>query len=208
MGCSYVDTECEPDERPRNTVTLSTGNWMSQTEITVAAYRKFAQATKRSMPPAPSCPQGDDHSIVNVDWNDAQQYCQWAGGRLPTEAEWEYAARAGSRMARYGDLENIAWHSGNSGGATHPVAKKTANASGLYDILGNVWEWCFDWHSSEYRGVGERDPEGPPDGSERLSRGGGWLYYLRSSRASNRNGYLPAYRDNSLGFRCVREVIP
>ena len=208
MGCSAGDQTCDSDEKPAHRVTLTKGYWMGQTEVTVAAYRKFAGATNRSMPEKPSSFfQGEQHPVVNVDWNDAVAYCRWAGGRLPTEAEWEYAARGGTEGARYGVLDEIAWYDSNSGGGTHTVGKMTPNIFGLYDMLGNVWEWCSDWYGA-YRNSPATDPKGPSTGDKRLLRGGGGYDLLRLTRASNRNGDQPEGRGDDNGFRCVREVIP
>jgi formylglycine-generating enzyme required for sulfatase activity len=116
------------------------GFWIGRTPVTAASYRRFAQETRRGLPDG----QPDDHPVVNVSWRDAVAYCKWAGGRLPTEAEWEHAARAGASADPYGPLDDVAWYSENSSGSTHPVAQKTPNSWGLYDTLGNVWEWCED----------------------------------------------------------------
>ena len=125
------------------------------------------------------------------------------GYRLPTEAEWEYGARAGTTGSRYGDLNAIAWHSNNSGSTTHRVGQKRANAWGLYDMLGNVWEWCHDWYG-DYPGGAVTDPFGPGEGSFRVYRGGSWNRYTRGVRAALRNRIVPGDRNYYLGFRLSR----
>jgi len=130
--------------------------------------------------------------------------CGW---RLPTEAEWEYACRAGSTTARYngsdsGQLDEIAWFQGNSAKTTHPVGGKVPNAWGLHDMLGNVWEWCWDWYD-DYPGT-VTDPVGPASGSLRVARGGSWNIDASNTRAAPRNRYGPGTRGNLVGFRLVR----
>jgi len=167
MGCSPGDTKCGADEKPPHHVTITKGFWLGQTEVTVGAYKRFAAATGRQMPDTPGFNSrwtNENMPIVNVTWNDAHDYCAWAGGRLPTEAEWEFAARGGSTEARYGPIDDVAWYDGNSGGQTHDVAQKRPNNIGLYDMLGNVWEWVNDWYDQNYyqqpfarpAGAGER----------------------------------------------------
>jgi formylglycine-generating enzyme required for sulfatase activity len=142
--------------------------------------------------------------IVNVSWDEATRYCAWAGGRLPTEAEWEYAARAGSAAATYGPLGEIAWHEKNSGGRAQPVAQKRANGFSLYDLLGNVREWVSDWYAGSYYSHSpERDPQGPERGSERVPRGGSWVNVPGDIRASIRDRNSPNDRHEYVGFRCA-----
>jgi formylglycine-generating enzyme required for sulfatase activity len=205
MGCSSGDGECQGDEKPRHGVIISRGFWMGQTEVTVGAYRRFTQAAVRAAPPTPDFAQNENHPVVIVTWDDAVAYCRWAGGRLPTEAEWEYAARAGATGPRHGDLNAIAWYRANSGGHTHEVAQKQPNGFGLYDVLGNVWEWVADWYHEKYYAA--FDPRGPPSGQFRVLRGGSWYSDPRSVRASSRAGVAPGWNVNC-GFRGVREVIP
>ncbi len=211
MGCSPTDNECYSDEKPAHRVTLSEGFWMGQTEVTVGAYKRFAASPRRQMPVAPSFNSGwasDNQPVVKVSWDDAQAFCGWAGGRLPTEAEWEYAARAGSTEARYGPLDDVAWYDKNSGDAAHDVGQKRPNAWGLYDTLGNVWEWVSDWYDGKYyQNSPERDPQGPASGQSRVLRGGSWNYvFPRNVRVSLRGRLAPDNRDGYLGFRCVGEV--
>ena len=133
--------------------------------------------------------------------------CGAAGMRLPTEAEWEYAVRAGNTASRYGDLDAIAWYKGNSGGQTHEVGQKEPNAWKLYDMLGNVWEWVADRYNENYYSQSpSQDPQGPSSSQYRVLRGGSGSLNPRNSRASFRDGGQPGNRDNGNGFRCGGEV--
>ena len=214
MGCSPGD-KCHSHEKPSHSVTISKGFWMGQTEVTVGAYKRFAQATGRAMPSGPpwdSTWKQDNLPMVNVTWNDARSYCTWAGGRLPTGAEWEYAARAGTQTRYYfGNdaalLGDYAWYSSNSGNVAHPVGQKKPNAWGLYDMLGNVWDWCQDWFGGYYPSQAVTDPQGPSGGQFRILRGGSWFVWAWVTRVSMRYGGVTDVRV-LFGFRCVREVIP
>ena len=130
--------------------------------------------------------------VVTVNWEEAQAYCQWAGGRLPTEAEWEYAARGGSTQSRYGNLDEIAWYSKNSGGGADEVAQKQANGFALYDSLGDVWEWVNDWYDPNYYWSSpSSDPAGPATGRLRFRTDDG---YPEASLVSGQRSNAPPAR--------------
>ena len=236
MGCSSGDNDCKEEERPANDVYLSNGFWLGQTEVTVDAYKRHTQAKGRPMPPEPML-QGKSLNpgwnegtlpINMVSWTDGKDYCEWAGLRLPTEAEWEYAARAGTTANRYKPLDDAAWYGDNSGkqrldtlaisadfnnrldengNRPHPVGQKQPNAFKLFDMLGNVWEWNADWFSAAYYkdGVSE-DPKGPSAGTRRVLRGGSWTNNPIYTRASIRNQRPPGFRGHNFGFRCAGEI--
>jgi len=238
MGCSPGDNECYDEEKPSHQVRISKGFWMGQTPVTVAAYKRFA-AIGVSMPPETGFGQGLSHGwgneqmpIIDVTWEEAQAYCGWVGGRLPTEAEWEYAARGGSEEARYRPLEEVAWYADNSGrerldsarilreeqdkwldrlkengNGKHDVGGKRANGFGLFDVLGNVWEWVNDWYDEKYYQTSPTvDPPGPSNGQVRVLRGGSWGDPPRQVRVSIRNRDDPEVMANTFGFRCVGEL--
>jgi len=160
--------------------------------------------------------QDDSHPLVCISWNDAVAYCEWLSGQtgeqysLPTEAEWEYACRASSETTYcFGDderlLEGYAWYSKNSERRTHPVGEKQANAWGLYDIYGNAWEWVRDWFGG-YSIEPQRNPSGPESGTERVIRGGSWIYDAVHCRSASRYREDPGHRSGYLGFRLARRV--
>lgn len=195
MGCSPGDGDCARDERPNVQVTLGAGFWIGQTPVTQEAYQRV---TGRS----PGYFKGAAFPADSMSWDEAQSYCQATGMRLPTEAEWEYAARAGSPANRYGDLDQIAWYGINSGDRTHDTMQKRPNAWGLYDMLGNVWEWTADWYGP-YPGGRVNDPRGPASGQIRVLRGGSWGNGPAFVRVSVRSGNEPENRSNVVGFRCA-----
>jgi formylglycine-generating enzyme required for sulfatase activity len=210
MGCSPGDEDCQSDEKPQHSVSLP-GFDILETEVTEGQYEAVTGSN-------PSCSYngatGPTYPVECVTWLQAKGFCEAVGGRLPTEAEWEYAARGGTTTRFYcGDdyacLDEIAWYYSNSGvgSAKHkqPVAEKLPNAYGLYDMLGNVLEWTADWYSetyySESPGVA---PSGPATGSLRVIRGGSWggTSALRVSLRATADPTVSSVA--ALGFRCAR----
>lgn len=206
--------EGQADEQPTHQVTLKTFK-IAKTETTVAQWRAFCTATGRAMPEAPDWGWQDKHPMVKVTYNDAVSYCNWLGEkfggdwRLPTEAEWEYAARGGNKSNRYtyagGDeLEKVAWFEDNAGGQTQAVGRKKANELGIYDMSGNVWEWCKDWYGKDYYKTSPAtNPKGPTNGEYRVLRGGSWFYEATDCRVANRDNLTPSSRNLNCGFRVV-----
>ena len=182
MGCSPGDDQCSNSngEIPTHSERVSSF-WLGQTEVTQAAWKKVMNSN-------PSFFKSDQLPVEQVDWNQASDYCNKIGGRLPTETEWEYAARAGTTGARYGVLGDIAWYSDNSGGMTHPVALKLPNAFGLYDMLGNVWEWTADSYDT---------------GTYKILRGGDWGNDPDVIRASFRFRLKVTDQSKISGLRCA-----
>ena len=151
----------------------------------------------------------ENHPVVNVSWLDATAYCEWIGGRLPTEAEWEYAARGGRKGSRFPNGNELTKRDAQfEADGTAPVDQNAANDYGLHDMVGNVWEWVADWYEREYyKRSPQTDPKGPDKGDTRVVRGGAWLSKLDSLRVSDRERFPPVGGNVYVGFRCVREVI-
>jgi formylglycine-generating enzyme required for sulfatase activity len=199
MGYSQGETAYAGDEKPAHRVTLTKGFWIGQTPVTQEAYQQVAGND-------PSRFKGPRMPVETVSWYEAQSYCQSVNMRLPTEAEWEYAARAGSSGSRYGPLDAISWYSGNSGGQTHDVAQKRPNAWSVFDMLGNVWQWVADWYEENYYSPAAiTDPEGPLTGRMRVQRGGSWYENAGVVRVSGRFRADPTIRFSFIGFRCAGE---
>lgn len=215
-------------ELPQHKVYLD-AFYLYKTEVTVAQYRKFCKATKREMPFEPDWKWQDTNPIVNVTWNDAKAYADWAGASLPTEAQWEKAARGGDRRVyAWGNDWPPSKGAGNFADETYiksgkhpnegfikdyddgyvniaPVGSFTANPFGLYDMVGNVWEWCSDWYDEGYyKNSPAKNPTGPKKGDRRVMRGGTWYNSdPQSLRAVYRIGILPILLDPGIGFRCA-----
>lgn len=197
-------------EQPRHNVDLD-AYYIYTTEVTVARYRKFCRATKRAMPLEPPWKWQDDHPIVHVTWDDAKAYADWAGVALPTEAEWEKAARGtDGRVFPWGN----AWAARkcvNRAKSTRAVGRMPAGVSpyGCLDMAGNAWEWCADWYDTDYyRNAPARNPAGPATGHTRVIRGGSWYNSSpRGFRVASRGDFPPVYKFNfGIGFRCVLRV--
>ncbi len=204
-------TKGVPDETPVHRVYLD-AFFMDRCEVTVAAYKKFCDATGRSM--VSMLPEGRslDQPVTNVSWDDAVAYAAWAGKRLPTEAEWEYAARGGKQgpagIYSGGTIpDEVGWYYQNSGAHVNAVAQKRPNALGLYDMTGNVWEWCLDWYEGgAYSQSPEKNPRGPENGQMRVLRGGSWSSDLPDLRCTRRFSSSPATSYYDFGFRCVKDA--
>lgn len=193
----------ESGEKPVHSVTLSS-YYIGQTEVTQALW-------KAVMGSNPSYFKGDNRPVEKVSWNDCQTFINKLNRltgerfRLPTEAEWEFAAKGGrqSRGFEYSgntNIDYVAWYDGNSGSKTHPVATKSPNELGIYDMTGNVLEWCQDWYG-RYSSSSQTNPTGPTSGLNRVIRGGSWFIIAGGCRSAYRGDGAPDYRDNFIGLR-------
>jgi formylglycine-generating enzyme required for sulfatase activity len=215
MGCVPGDGECDGVEKPRHEVTLTKAYDLMTTEVTIGMFRAYAAVAGRSAPAQPEWNTNDRQPALNVTWDEASAFCQSVSGRLPTEAEWERAARGGIDGAKYpwGDQAPAATIGATNGArfsaqSTATVAQFAANAFGLFDMAGNVWEWVADWHGP-YSNGSVADPRGPSSGDFRVLRGGSWFFLPKLLRVSERNYHPPGsgheFKDG-YGFRCARVV--
>ena len=216
MGATEEQQEEEADdEKPIHQVILSDyyigrcevtqGMWMAVMETSVGEQRDKANKEW------PLAGVGDNYPMYYISWDEAQEFLtklnQLTGKKyvLPTEAQWEYAARGGAKSKGYkysgsNEFDDVAWYDDNSGSSPHPVGTKAPNELGIYDMSGNVWEWCSDWFG-EYTDATQTDPVGPVSGFGRVNCGGSWSNYARGCRVSKRSGDDPSYRGHLLGFR-------
>ena len=185
------------DEKPVHAVRLDSF-YMDKYEVTQKDF-------ERVMGKNPSRFKGGERPVDRATWFAAKTYCQKVGKRLPTEAEWEYAVRGGSKGGGPGGF----WFKGNANKQTHPVGLKQPNALGLYDMLGNLWEWVEDWYGEDYYKTGPpENPRGPPTGEFKVLRGGSWKLQASLVRPANRLRGTPGKLNYNYGFRCVRGVAP
>lgn len=197
------------EDKPVAQVTLTRGFWLGKTEVTQGQYQAVMGTNPSSFKQA-----GREAPVENVSWKDAMEFCrrlterervagrlpEGCGYTLPSEAQWEFASRAGARIPRAGELDALAWHGGNSGDTTHAVGQKRANPWGLHDLFGNVWEWCFDWYAERLPGGNVTDPTGADSGALRVIRGGGWGSAAGVCHPAFRWG-SPDFCYTNLGFR-------
>jgi formylglycine-generating enzyme required for sulfatase activity len=236
MGSKNSDGLADIDEQKEHNVNLTTFE-ISKFEVTVWEWKQFIKANKMKMPSKPTWGWQDNHPINGVTWNEAIAYCNWLskkeklqpvyskkgpnficnfkanGYRLPTEAEWEFAAKGGtlSKGFKYSgsnSLDDIAWHKGNSTGTPHTIGTKLPNELGLYDMSGNVWEWCWDWYNKDFYKLEKGDnPRGPEMGNRRSVRGGSWDSQANYVRPANRISTEPNKTHEFYGFRVAKSII-
>jgi formylglycine-generating enzyme required for sulfatase activity len=194
--------------------------FMDKYEVTAALYKKFLQAVSRKEPESwasASFPRDANRPVIGVDWQDADAYCRWAGKRLPTEMEWEKAARGtDGRLYPWGNdppdpkranYQKRAYNAYAEGLASVGSYEAGKSPYGLYDMAGNVWEWVADWYDDEYyRNGPARNPPGPPSGEEKVIRGGSWDFQAQAMLAASRLWFAPTMRAPFIGFRCAQDV--
>ncbi|MBQ2703342.1 MAG: SUMF1/EgtB/PvdO family nonheme iron enzyme, partial [Alistipes sp.] len=202
------------DEKPAHSVTVSS-YYIAECEVTQAQWKKIMGTTINDLASSLSLTGvGDNYPIYYVTYDEAKEFCSKLSAltgknySLPTEAQWEYAARGGKDSKGYkysgsSTIDEVSWYGSNSGSTAHPVKQKKANELGLYDMSGNIYEWCSDWWTSSYSSGSQIDPTGASTGTLRAKRGGSWVHGQTSSRVSDRGSYTPSSRSNDGGFRVV-----
>lgn len=215
MGATAEQQEPSDDEKPPHRVTLTKDFYIGETEVTQALWKAVMGFTPTATGSqwSTECGLGDDFPAYFIGYEDVQQFISQLNSltgaqfRMPTEAEWEYAARGGSKSKGYqysgsNNIGDVAWYGINSGDKTHAVKTKKANELGLYDMSGNVCEWCSDWEG-DYISSPAVDPTGPGSGVKRVCRGGSWGYIAGNCRVARRYGYDSSTRGSTFGFRLV-----
>lgn len=217
MGCTEEQGgDCHENEKNVHQVKID-GYWIGMCEVTQSQWKAiigssiYQQKSKAGGNNLSGV--GPDNPMYYVSWDEAMEFCRLLSQQtgktytLPTEAQWEYAARGGhkadgTRYAGSSMVEVVSWYRNNSGNGTNPVAKKRPNGLGLYDMSGNVWEWCKDWYDNDYADVSSHQG-GPSTGTGRVFRGGSWFDSAECCRVPNRNYFTPSYSSNYIGFRVV-----
>lgn len=234
MGCTEGQSNCETDEKPVHSVTLDDYQ-ISKYEITNQQYANFMNeigAKSNGSHNGVEYIDLDDNDcqvkyveglfvaidgkknfpVIEITWYGAKAFCEHYSGRLPTEAEWEFAARGGNKgttntYSGSNSIEDVAWYSGNSEGSTHMVGAKSPNELGIYDMTGNVWEWCNDWYDKEYYSNSpQKNPQGSSSSTFRVLRGGSWFFQAEHCRITNRAVSVPDQSYNGNGFRFVKSL--
>ena len=211
MGCNEQDKECYADEQPLHKVTLSSF-YIAKYEVTVKQYRDYCEKTGKAMPKEPSYGWQDDFPVVNVTWDDAKAYAEYMGCRLPSEAEWEYAAKGGKKSEGYlysgsNDWDEVGWSYENSDKMPHPVGTKKPNELGIYDMSGNAWEWCSDNYGLYYYAESPAvNPRGPSKGLGKVNRGGCFAFDYLLLNVHHRRCSAPDATGTGTGFRLVKDI--
>jgi len=202
------DDEGEPDERPAHEVRVK-GFWIDRTEVTFRQYDRCVSEGYCRVPTVAGRVKDKRLPVTGVNWFDAMDYCKWAGKRLPTEAEWEKAARGtDGRNYPWGEKPDCTLANFRECEIGHPLPVGTypggASPCGALDMAGNVWEWVADWYDPRYYKTSPRtDPRGPAAGKYRVVRGGSWTRYMAGMRSADRGGFTPQTRADDIGFRCA-----
>ena len=235
MGSKDSDNSADNDEQTEHTVTVKDFE-LCKFEVTVWQWKQYVKANKLKMPEKPTWGFQDNYPINNITWEEAVSYCNWLskkekltpvytqqgpnifcnfnanGYRLPTEAEWEYAAKGGNKakdtkFSGSTSVNDIAWHKANSKGTPHTVGTKLPNEIGIYDMSGNVWEWCWDWYNKDYYKIEDgNNPKGPTMGERKSVRGGSWDSKINYLRPANRISTIPSKTHEFYGFRVARSI--
>ena len=206
MGCGPWAEQCFEDEKPQHNVCIDS-YYIGKYEITQKQWQEIMGSNPSYFK------KGKSYPVESVSWNDVQSFLRELNAktgktyRLPTEAEWEYASRSGGKEEMYSGgnaAADFAWYSNNSNMSIQQSGEKKPNGLGIYDMSGNVWEWCSDWYEKEYYSESvQANPRGPSEGKSRVLRGGSWYYDERNVRTTTRNRLWPDHKNSRVGFRIV-----